>query len=120
MKLGHLELFVADPRRSRDFYRDVLGFTVIAEQQQSTFIWLSLGDREILLRPAHGAPAPTTLSNYRQASSAIVIYTDDVPAEMARLQQRELLFRGDDGSPHCPTFADPDGHWFQLVNPEHP
>jgi catechol 2,3-dioxygenase-like lactoylglutathione lyase family enzyme len=53
MKLGHIELFVADPIASRDFYRDVLGFEVTAEQH-GKFIWLRPGDQEILLRPGSG------------------------------------------------------------------
>jgi catechol 2,3-dioxygenase-like lactoylglutathione lyase family enzyme len=118
MKLGHIELFVADPLRSRDFYRDVLGFTVIAEQQHGRFIWVALGDREILLRPGRGA-RPVT-ANYVEAASAIVIYTDDIAATAEQLRQRGLSFAGTDGSEGCPTFTDPDGHWFQLVNPQHP
>ena len=51
LKLGHLELFVRDPARSRDFYRDVLGFELLAEQG-SDYIWIKSGDREILLRRA--------------------------------------------------------------------
>jgi hypothetical protein len=30
-----------------------------------------------------------------------------------------LTFRGDDGGDAFPTFTDPDGHWFQLANPNH-
>jgi catechol 2,3-dioxygenase-like lactoylglutathione lyase family enzyme len=117
MKLGHIELFVRDPLASRDFYRDVLGFKVIAEQQ-GKFVWVALGDREILLRP--GTVAAPVVARYQDAASAIVLYVDDVSAEAKRLRSRGLMFRGDDGSVDCPTFTDPDGHWFQLVNPAHP
>jgi hypothetical protein len=45
-----------------------------------------------------------------------VFYTDDVDKTAAELRARGLVFRGEDG-PGCLTFTDPDGHWFQLVNP---
>jgi hypothetical protein len=47
----------------------------------------------------------------------IVLYCDDLDAKLAELKSRGLEIRGTDGSPRCPTFTDPDGHWFQLVNP---
>ena len=34
-----------------------------------------------------------------------------------RLEEKGLRFRGNDGSHKCPTFTDPDGNWFQLVDP---
>jgi catechol 2,3-dioxygenase-like lactoylglutathione lyase family enzyme len=113
-KLGHLELFVRDPIRSRDFYRDILGFEVVSEQGPD-FIWLRSGDREILLRrsdASHDSPG------YKQAGIAFVLYTDDLPATLVELKQRGLIPSGNDGSAKCPTFIDPDGHWFQIVNPE--
>jgi len=114
LKLGHIELFVRDPQRSRDFYRDVLGFEVIDEQGRG-FIWLSSGGFQILLRPA-GANTTTT-STYAESAIAFVIYTDDLPATLETLASRGLIPAGHDGSLKCPTFTDPDGHWFQVVNP---
>lgn len=114
LRVGHIELFVADPSASKAFYEDVLGFDVVAIQKDS-FVWIQKGDVELLLRPGNGA-APVT--NYAYAASAIVLYTNDVPAMARQLQQAGLRFRGTDSSDTCLTFTDPDGHWFQLVNPE--
>src|SRR5436190_1931909 len=114
LKLGHIELFVRDPAHSRDFYRDLLGFEVIAEQG-ADFIWLKSGDREILLRRAANPPQT---DSYQQSSIAFVMYTDDLPATLAQLKSRGLAARGEDGGAKCPTFVDPDGHWFQVVNPK--
>ena len=113
MKVGHIELFVADPLRSLNFYRDVLGFQVV-QIIRHEIAWLKLGDAEVVLRPGKSrddAPA------YARSLQGLVLYCDDLDATLASLQSRGLEVRGTDGSPRCPTFTDPDGHWFQLVNP---
>ncbi len=113
MRVGHIELFVRDPLASRAFYEDVLGGDVVAVQGRQ-FVWIKLGDMELLLRP--GVAGPPT-STYRDAASGTVLYTDDLPAEAQKLRARGLSFAGTDGSDDCLTFTDPDGHWFMLVDP---
>ncbi|MDB5032829.1 MAG: glyoxalase [Chlorobi bacterium] len=113
MKLGHIELFAHDTAAAGRFYLDVLGFELVAAQDGG-FIWLKLGDCEILLRP--GAP-PASASSYRTTAAGMVLYTDDLPGTTERLRERGLEFRGTDGSEDCLTFTDPDGNWFQLVDP---
>jgi len=111
--LGHIELFVRDPARSMEFYRDVLGFELTADQGPSYF-WLKSGTTEIVLRPARSsATAPT----YGDAPFGFVLYTSDLPATLEMLKNRGLTPKGTDGSPNCPTFVDPDGHWIQIVDP---
>ena len=113
MRLGHIEMFVRDPLASRDFFRDVLGFQVL-DVQADQYVWLRLGQQEILLRPDRRAERPGT---YRDASVALVLYTDDLDREARELEARGLEFHGSEGSDRCLTFQDPDGHWFQLVDP---
>ena len=111
MRIGHIELFVSDPARSRAFYEGVLGFTVTVEQEGG-FVWLSLAGTEVLLRPGSpGVPPPV----YADARSGIVLYTDDLAAKLEELESRGLGLHGTDGD--CPAFHDPDGHWFQIVAP---
>ncbi len=111
MRMGHVELFVGDPVRSARFYVDVLGFELEADQGE--FQWVRLGDREILLRPGRNVSA----DRLDQASHDLVLYSDDLARTRTELEGRGLEF-----SPHhdggCLTFQDPDGHWWQLVNPE--
>lgn len=114
MQLGHIELFVADPQASKAFYRDVLGFDVVSEQNEK-FIWMKLGDRQVLLRPGR---LKVNTSQYAGASTGLVLYTDDLQATADQLRSRGLQFRGIDRSDKCLTFTDLDGHWFQLVNPK--
>lgn len=113
MRLGHVEIFVRDPEASLAFYRDVLGCEVVAVQGGGQ-AWLKLGETEILLRRGEGAGEAT--ARYQDAACALVLYADDLPRTLATLRARGLVLRGDDG-PGCPTFTDPDGHWFQLVDP---
>ncbi len=114
MRVGHIELFVKDPEVGRKWYELILKAEFVREQADGMIQWLRLGDTEILLRP--GEP-PAGGEIYRQARSAIVLYTDDLDGTVAALKSRGLAFEGDDG-PGCPTFRDPDGNWFQLVQPD--
>lgn len=112
LKLGHIEIFVKDPLKSRDFYAGILGFELI-EVQGDKYVWMKMGDNEILLRPGieeHHS------ENYRHANMAFVIYTDNLEESVKVLTSSGLVFNGNDG-PNNPTFTDLDGNWFQLANP---
>jgi len=113
LRIGHLELFVSDVARSREFYERVLGFEVVSVQPK--VIWLKCGEMELLLRPASRSPAVAT---YDRSEVGIVLYTDDLARTTRELESRGLQFRGHNGCDSCPTFSDPDGHWFQLVDPQ--
>ena len=109
--IGHLEIFVKDPLKAKDFYIDVLGFE-LEEIQGEKVVWLKMNDKPILLRPGENThPAET----YHKANIAMVIYTDDMQGTLDTYVKRGLVIKGDDTG--CPVFTDPDGNWFQLVNP---
>lgn len=112
MRIGHVELFVRDTEKSKKFYADVLGFEIIAEQPGG-MVWLKLEEMEVLLRPGKTHLAG---SSYAEAPIAFALYVKDLGKAMAVLGRRGLEFTGDDGE-GCPTFRDPDGHWFQICNP---
>ncbi|WP_425364301.1 VOC family protein [Bradyrhizobium barranii] len=112
MKLGHIELFVADPLASKEFYRRVLGFEIL-EVQGGRCVWMKLGDITFVLRPGE----PPRVDAYQKAGAALVLYTDDLSSALNALSDRGLTPAGTDGSPLCPTFTDLDGNWFQLVDP---
>lgn len=110
---GHIEVFVKDPMISKDFYIDILGFE-LETVQNGKFVWLKSGNYVILLRPGK----ETELAeNYQSAKTGFVLYTADLDSAKKELQNRGLVFKGTDGSERCLTFTDPDGNWFQLVNP---
>src|SRR3712207_2957501 len=106
MRLGHIEMFVKNPLQSRDFYRDVLGFQVL-DVQSDQYVWLRLGEQEILLRPDRRSERAGA---YRDTGLALVLYTDDLDREVRELEARGVEFHGIDGSDRCLTFQDPDGH----------
>lgn len=111
---GHIEVFVKDPMVSKDFYIDVLGFE-LETVQNDKFVWLKSGNYAILLRPGKDI---VTFDNYQSAKTGFVLFTNDLVILKSDLQKRGLVFKGTDGSDKCLTFTDPDGNWFQLVNPD--
>lgn len=114
MRIGHIELFVCDVAQAKAFYLDVLGAELVADQGQT--VWVKLGEVELLLRG--GLTHSFFPERYQTAAYGLALYTENLDQTAAELQARGLAFKGDDG-PGCLTFTDPDGHWFQLVNPEH-
>jgi catechol 2,3-dioxygenase-like lactoylglutathione lyase family enzyme len=100
MRFGHIEIFVSDPIRSRQFYRDVLGFEVTAIQGDR-FVWLQKEGIEILLRPGH---PPRPASRYEDSPTGIVLYTDDLDRAIEDLKRRGLEVRGVRGVQEVPHF----------------
>lgn len=114
MKLGHIEVLSRDPQSSQQFYREVLGFELTAVQEQQ-FFWLKKEDLEILIRPGNPpAPAP----RYEDAPTGFVLYTSALDSMLKKLVHRGLEVKGIVDSDKCYTFNDPDGNWFQLVDPD--
>lgn len=111
--LGHIEVLSRDVATAERFYVDGLGFEV-AERQGPSFLWLRAGAASLLLRP--GDPGPRA-EGYASSGAAMVVYTDDLPATLARLAGAGVTPCGNDGGPECPLVRDPDGNWLQLVDP---
>jgi catechol 2,3-dioxygenase-like lactoylglutathione lyase family enzyme len=114
MKVGHLEIFSMNPIRSQQFYCDVLGFEIVSVQNEQ-FIWIKKDDLEILIRPGH-PPEPVT--RYEDTPMGIVLYTSNVEKVLKELVDKGLQVKGTVDSNKCYTFTDPDGNWFQLVDPD--
>lgn len=110
MRWGHLELFSVDTAKAKTFYVDGLGFE-LTDEQPGGIVWLKSGEVEILLRPGNpGFRAPS----YQEASSAVVLYCENLQETQSRLAAKGIYPVGDDGE-GCPAFVDPDGHWIQIV-----
>ena len=90
------------------YYVEVLGFELVANQGDR-FIWVKCGAVEVLLKPGPGRE-PQTFED----ASCIVLYTDDLDAQRAALTDRGVHTTAHG---NCHHFQDPDGHWFQLVDP---
>jgi catechol 2,3-dioxygenase-like lactoylglutathione lyase family enzyme len=124
VRLGPVELFVADMKTAEDFYRETLGFTLTEEVDYRGHRCLylrantehhSVALYPMALRQALGLSPHTTsmslglqLANYRQLRDAVKFFKDrgarftDVPPE---------LYPGIDYAAHV---LDPDGHCIKL------
>ena len=107
-RFGHAEIPVSDPLRAREFYVGVLGFRH-GQTQGDRYVWLSLEGASLLLNPDH-APAGRP---FREAPN-LVLYAADLPAAVEELRGRGLVL---EGGPPCWRFRDPDGNWWQIVDP---
>jgi len=119
MRVGHIELFVADPIKSGDFYASALGFRLVGVQEES-FVWLELDGVEILLRPARadrGVGEGPRATDYEDSQTGIVLYTHELAENVASLQEMGVSVERLKDSSDCFVFQDPDGNWFQLVDP---
>lgn len=113
MHFGHIEIFSIDPARAQAFYQDLLGFE-LTTVQPGGHIWLKKDQVEILIRP--GQP-PRSPDRYEHSAVGFVLYTDRLDQVLAEARQRGLEVKGVVDSARCFTFTDPDGNWFQLVDP---
>lgn len=111
-RLGHIEIFVKEPLKSKDFYINVLDFK-LEEIQHDKFVWLRQRESVILLRPGKNHFKADT---YQKTNIAFVIYTDDIEKTLIDLHEKGVEIKGNDGE-GCHTFTDPDGNWIQLVDP---
>jgi len=117
MRLGHIELFVADVERSRRFYVEILGFEIVADQ--GTFVWVRSGALEVLLRPILAeSDGAAWVGRYDRPRGGLVLHTDPLATAVARLRTLGVELGTTDQNDGCLTFQDPDGHWLQLVSPE--
>jgi len=101
---------VADQDRARDFYRDKLGFEVIADT--------AMGDQRWVQVAPPGGGASLTLTTWFPTMPAgslkgLVLETDDLDADVKRLAERGVAIDG--GIQEAPwgrfvTFDDPDGN----------
>ena len=120
-------IVVSDYDRALKFYREALGFEVIADitdPRSADNRWLTLkpksGQTHIMLLKA--SPRQPELSSRLGKSTYIVLDTDDIEAECEHLKAhgaRNLHEpkRAGWGAAIEAHFADPDGNIFLLVQP---
>ena len=82
MKIGHIELFVNDPKKASKFYVEKLGF--VLESDQGEYVWIKLDEIEILLRPGSSISS----NSYQKTSIGLVLYTNDLKKSEEELKQK--------------------------------
>lgn len=107
MRIGHIELPVSDPLASARFYMDALGFESVVEDERVS--WLHLDGMELQLRRG-SAPS---VDEDRDAVN-LVLYSHDVDTDLRRLHDAGVIT---EERANCHHFQDPDGYWWQLVDP---
>jgi catechol-2,3-dioxygenase len=126
-ELGHVVLYVSDLARSREFYRDVLGFKEVGELEGSA-VGFSSGrtHHELLLIEVGGQAAPLP------AAPRLGMYhfglkvgesDDELRGAVARLKEAgvPVLGASDHTVTHSLYIQDPDGNEIELyidVQPE--
>jgi catechol 2,3-dioxygenase-like lactoylglutathione lyase family enzyme len=119
--LGAITLFVEDLDSCRAFYRDVLGLTVVFEDDNSAVV--DLGNTLVNLLDVTQAPEliePAPVAGPDAGSRfQLTIWVDDVDAVCADLTQRGVdLLNGPIDRPwgqRTATFADPAGHVWEVA-----
>ncbi|HEX6700952.1 MAG TPA: VOC family protein [Gaiellaceae bacterium] len=114
-RLVYLFAYVADLERSRAFYEDTLGLSVIEEDSSS----VKYDAGEVIFALNRAADYGIRLPDGRDNSTDIVFLVDDLRAVQAALEERGVTF--------IPAvwysvggiadFYDPDGHWLTLYEP---
>jgi catechol 2,3-dioxygenase-like lactoylglutathione lyase family enzyme len=111
-KLVQVALTTRDPERSKQFYRDVLGLTLLFEVPNMTFY--QLGDLRLMV----GVEASMT-----PGGSVLYIDAPDIDTLGGVLEQRGVRFMGpavvvqrtDKGELKLREFRDPDGNALALM-----
>lgn len=119
MTVTHVKIVsvpVSDQDRARDFYVDVLGFDLVFDNPMGP------GGRWVQVTPKGSDTALTLVTWFPTMApgslKGLVLETDDLDADVARLGERGVVF-ADDGIQTAPwgryvTFDDPDGNGIVL------
>lgn len=103
-------IHVTDPAAAHAFYTGVLGLeTLMAVPEHGLFIVNAAGQSTgLLLEPSDNPVAAAYRSGvYDQGLAAITLGTEDLDAEIARLADAGVEFRGE-------KVVDPSGSWILL------
>jgi len=130
MEIRLASVMVLDQEVALQFYTKVLGFVKKADMPMGPYRWLTVASPEgadgveLVLEPIGFPPART----YQEARFAAGIpatgfITKDIHAEVARLRQRGVVFRGEPtrmGPITAVLFDDTCGNLLNLVQPDAP
>jgi catechol-2,3-dioxygenase len=120
-RLNHAVLYVRDARRSADFYREALGFDVVAEAGNGAAIFMRAGETEnhhdlglFSLGPQAPSPEPGRVGLYHLAWQVDSISDlADMRDRLARLGA--LVGASDHGVSKSLYAKDPDGNEFEVM-----
>jgi predicted enzyme related to lactoylglutathione lyase len=117
MAITQVQLFslpISDPDRSKAFYVDTLGFTLLSDTQMGDMRWLQV-------QPGSGQTSITLVTWFPTmpagSTKGTVLETDDLDGDIELLRSRGVVIEG--GPEQAPwgrfvTFDDPDGNGLVL------
>lgn len=110
--INHLSFQVADYRRTRDFYADLLGMRVAGDDVSTKQCQLFAGDSFIFARTARPGRTPPMVDHF-----AISVANWDKARVEAELKRRNLRYTPDAQLPNDSVhLRDPDGYDLQIIN----
>jgi catechol 2,3-dioxygenase-like lactoylglutathione lyase family enzyme len=121
--IGAITIFTEDLDRSRAFYREVFGKSVIFEDENSAVFKFGETVINVLAVPAaHELVEPGTVAPAGPGARAVMsVGVDDVDAVCAELAQRGVtLLNGPMNRPWglcTASFTDPGGHVWEIAQP---
>jgi catechol 2,3-dioxygenase-like lactoylglutathione lyase family enzyme len=127
-KLSHVNVFVVDPDRAKEFYTDKLGFEVRSDATMDGLRWLTVGPKDQLdLNILLARPQPPMFSEEdaetllrlvaKGVMGAGVIETDDIQSAYEELKSKGVTFLQEPVErPYGieAMFRDDSGNWFSL------
>lgn len=112
-KIVYVFLYVADMKRSRDFFESTLGLRVLEEDDDA--VKYDCGGLILALNRAQQFGVPVSAGP--DDTSILVFHTDQIHELRSALEKRGLQFSGPTFDSHVgaiANFYDPDGHSFSL------
>lgn len=128
MQLKFISVMVEDQSRALDFYTNILGFSKMADIPMGEFRWLTVTSPdgvagvELVLEPMGFPPARVFQKAMFDAGiPATALITRDIHADVKRLSERGVKFRGAPkqmGPITAVVFEDGCGNLINLVEPQ--
>src|SRR5260370_17801907 len=114
-RVVYMFVYVSDLAVSRYFYKDRLGLRIIEED--AGCVKFDCG--HVILALNRAADFNIPLPNTKDRSTEIVFLVDSVAETRAALESRGVQFlpTSSEEPGEIANFYDPDGHWFQLYEP---
>lgn len=127
MQIKFVSVMVEDQDRALEFYTSALGFRKMADIPLGEYRWLTVTSPEgmpgveLVLEPMGFPPARVyQKALYDAGIPATAFVTPDIAAEVARLKERGVRFRGEPakmGPITAVLFEDTCGNLINLVQP---
>jgi len=120
--LNHIAIYIQDLKKSTDFYKDIIGLTVIPEPfHDGKHTWFKIGEHSQL----HLIEGAKTITDHDK-DSHLCFTVSSMDAFINKLHKNDIWFGNWQGDTNKITirpdnvqqiyFKDPDGYWIEINN----